>query len=91
MREVWKYGVGTFGLFSINMPEGAQILTVGAQHDVGHMWALVDPRAPRVSRTFLLTGTGHEIDGTLTVEYVGTFQQVNGALVWHVFEVAACS
>jgi hypothetical protein len=87
VREVWKYEVGTFGLFSVDMPEGAQILAVQEQDGAGHIWALVDPNAPRVFRDFLLVGTGCAIDDSFRVEHVGTFQQVNGALVWHVFEV----
>lgn len=85
MRRIWKYQVIPERAISIEMPLGAQVLTVQAQRDEINVWALVDPEAPRVWRRFRLIGTGHIIqDGAL--QYIGTFQLDCGALVFHLFE-----
>jgi hypothetical protein len=53
------------------------------------LWARVDPGADLVLRTFVVFGTGHDIDpdkfaGSLA--HVGTVQLHGGALVIHIFE-----
>lgn len=81
---VWKFALQLADLQSISMPSGAKILHVADQHGVVCMWALVDPSADRVTRTFTVIGTGHIAPSS--GEYIGSALAHGGALTWHVFE-----
>lgn len=101
--RVFKYPVPIEGRFTVAMPEGAAILDVQvqgnsddmldvrSQADRVMMWALVNPDAPKVERSFRLVGTGHPIDpierGRL--QHIATFQIGAGSIVFHVFEAHA--
>lgn len=84
-RTVYKYAIPSMDVFTIDLPMGAKLLSVQAQRGVPHLWALVDPDLPVEHRHFRLAGTGHGIVGG--VEFVGTVQLYEGALVLHLFEV----
>lgn len=94
-RAVWKYPMGNWetGMFSTEMPFGAEVLSLDWQHGNLCMWALVDPDAVKEQRHFIIVGTGHEYstewpERNLTSEgYRGTFQYLGGDLIFHVFEV----
>lgn len=75
------------GRFEIELPVGAEILTVQAQGNVPVLWATVDPEAPKEKRKMLLLNTGAEIppDASYT-RYIGTYQLNGGGLVFHLFE-----
>lgn len=89
MRAVWKYEIPVGFDVDRKMPEGARIVYVGAQDphnpDSVQFWAEVDDSQPTETRQFFIAGTGHPIgpDG----EYVGTAICLDGALVWHLYEV----
>lgn len=87
MNEVWKYRLRIVGGNTIEMPRDATTLTVAMQD--GHLtaWALVDPRAEREGRKFIVTGTGIPIELSNGTQYIGTVQ--DGVFVWHVFEERA--
>lgn len=84
-RTVYKYPVTLDDAFALQLPRGAQLLTVQVQRGEPVLWALVDPGAPDETRTFRLAGTGHRIDDADLLTYVGTFQLHGGALVFHLF------
>jgi hypothetical protein len=86
MRTVYKYPFEVTDYFNLEMPQGAEILTVQTQGGERHMWALVDPVAPKELRAFRLAGTGHPIND-LDLQYVATFQLKGGLLVFHLFEL----
>lgn len=91
---IWKFPLEfTVHPQVIAMPEGARILTVQMQRAVPCLWAMVDPIARRTSRHILIVGTGAEIAEHLApvYRYIGTFQMVDGAFVWHVFELQECA
>jgi hypothetical protein len=69
----------------IAVPEGAELLDVQNQDERLTFWFMVDTTAPLTSHTYLVYGTGHPV-GIWTGKHVGTVQQHNGALVWHIFE-----
>lgn len=82
---IWKYVLDK-PVMDIEMPQGATILTVQTQHGKPCLWALVDENRPRSIRTFVSVGTGHEFPKALAHHYyIGTFQ-IEGTLVFHVFE-----
>ena len=87
MKAIWKFPFETTGLFTLEMPANAQILTVQTQNEQGCIWALVDVDAPYEHRVFNIFGTGHDITDDSNIGYIGTYQQHGGALVFHLFEV----
>lgn len=90
-KVIWKFDLkpneGDEMVVVVNMPVGAQVLTVQMQHDKPRLWALVDPEAPRADRRFQVVGTGHKFNPKPSAHYLGTFQMQSGAFVFHVFEV----
>lgn len=87
MNRVFKYIIPShFGGVVIKMPEGARVLSVQVQCGSPCMWALVDDQRPMVDRRFLVVGTGHQIARPEAWEFVGTFQMMDGLMVWHLFE-----
>jgi hypothetical protein len=89
MRAVWKYPLGDWqtGMFSARMPHGAEILDLQNQMTMPTIWALVDPSAGMEDRHFIIIGTGNEFTWREDMTYIGTFQTMGGAFVFHVFEV----
>ncbi len=87
MRTIWKYRFSISGIETFSMPEGARVVFVGMQGRCINLWALVQPlmnwNTEAVERTFVIRGTGHNIEDNL--EYVGS--TIDGEFVWHVFEV----
>jgi len=88
MKAVFKYVIPVVDEFTMEMPKGAQILTVQAQRGVPCIWALVDPEMENEERSFVMRGTGHPIDDNMVpfLNYVGTMQMMEGTLIWHLFE-----
>lgn len=87
-RVICKYRLEISGEQELYMPAGAGILTLQTQRDVPHLWALVNPDNPTEARLFETFGTGHPVPEDAGVErrYIGTYQRLNGDLVFHVFE-----
>jgi hypothetical protein len=87
-KTVWKFSFTPDDDIEIDMPEGAQILTVQIQFEQPCIWALVDPKSKLKKKRFKLIGTGHpiEINDIVDYRYVGTFQLMEGQLVFHLFE-----
>ncbi|MDP3766877.1 MAG: hypothetical protein Q8S13_02575 [Dehalococcoidia bacterium] len=85
-RTVYKYEIPMTGDYvEIKLPRGAEILHVAAQHETPYLWALVDPKAPLVSRRLRFAGTGHTIAPDVG-RHLGSFFVHDGALVFHIFE-----
>lgn len=85
-KAVYKYDIPSFKASEIQMPEGAQILSLQVQDGRPRIWALVNPEARPKAREFMVVGTGHEIERE-NIRHIGTWQQMDGALVWHLFEI----
>ena len=94
MRAIWKFtlqppaAATSMPTTVIEMPEGAQILTVQVQHGQPCIWAVVDVNAPKRKYEFWIWPTGGQTDTPPLMAkeyYVGTFQLENGTLVFHVF------
>ncbi len=96
---IYKYPFPVTDHITIMMPAGAKILTVQTQQhgndsmnkdgEQGCIWALVAPDAIPGPREFRLVGTGHPIDPEEAeyLDYIGTFQMLEGKLVFHLFEI----
>lgn len=71
----------------IELPAGAEILSVQAQNNTPVLWALVDPEAPKEKRKLVLLNTGGEMPTDVSFHrFLGTFQLNGGGLVFHLFE-----
>ena len=81
-KQIWKYSLENI----IEMPKGAEILTVDIQNGQmfnAQMWVKVDTENEMEKRMFEVIGTGQNFDDT-NRKYIGTYQ--DGPFVWHVFE-----
>lgn len=84
MKTVHKAVLPELGEFQIQMPEGAEIVTLREQYGRPTVWYVCDPQAKIVARGFRIVGTGHVAPDV--GKYVGTFF-VDGVFVFHVFEI----
>ena len=84
---IWKFPLPIGDEVRVAMPHGARVLTIAAIGEAPFVWALVDAGALTVERRFAVRGTGHPLGDV--GDYLGTFMLASGALVFHVFEVAA--
>lgn len=87
MITVYKYVIDPWNS-EIELPIGAEVLSVAFQGDVFCMWAKVDTDAETEVRSFKAFGTGHEMPRQMGIDYkfIGTGFMHNG-LVFHVFEI----
>ncbi len=83
--RIWKWDLRIDDLQIIDMPLGADILTVQTQGGQPRLWAVCDENAPLRPRRIAMYGTGHLINEHPGI-YIATFQVDSGALVFHVFE-----
>ena len=87
LKKIFKYQLYTHGTEVVLLPEGAEILCVQNQLETPCIWAIVDPEAPIEERRFITLGTGHPVPEGINLKYIGTYQLMGGAFVYHVFEV----
>jgi len=90
MYAVWKFPLVIDDYQEIEMPSLSKVLTVQTQGETPCIFALCETTIPhKVKRVFRIAGTGHPIDNVevASSDYIGTFQQFDGGLVFHVFEV----
>lgn len=83
--QVWKFPISPDRPW-IEMPKGAQLLSVATQRGYPCLWALVDPHAPKVKRKIETYGTGWDLPAN-PGKFVGTFLSPDGgSIVFHVFD-----
>jgi hypothetical protein len=89
---IWKFPFDLAPDVSIEMPTGAEILSVQVDNKTGKpaIWALVNPDKGHLKsvQKFVVRATGEEFDGDQTYnsparQFIDTFQ--TGAYVWHLF------
>lgn len=86
MKVIYKYKLKDAQGQSVEMMNGAKILSVQRQHGVTCIWALVDPMRGKITRRVYRVGTGHDLDGLEnpeSYEYIGTV--VEDLYVWHYY------
>lgn len=82
--RIFKYPLWVDERQTVQLPKGAELLTVQVQHGSPHLWALIPNEAAETeSRVILMYGTGHPI--SCLGKYPGTFQLDGGGLVFHAF------
>lgn len=86
MVKIFKYQMKLEdGPQTFLMPTSAKVVAVQDQYNVVCFWALCNPEEKQTERSFHIFGTGHHIPNA-GLKYLGTVQQMEGRLVWHVFE-----
>jgi len=85
---IFKYPIYSFTVpTTIDLPKGAEILSVQSQNDIVQLWALVSPVAPIRQRTIILVETGQFFKYTVKHKYINTFQMFEERTVYHAFEI----
>jgi hypothetical protein len=85
MRKVFKYDLygGDKNNFWADLPENAEVLSVGMQSLNLVVWAIIDPAYSKLeTHSFHIAGTGHELD-ECRGEYLNRID--NGQFHFHVF------
>jgi len=86
-QTIYKFNLMVDDYQIINLPIGSKILCVQTQDESPYIWALVKPNEIILSEHHIRTfGTGHDVPDNERLNYIGTYQLKNGALVFHVFE-----
>lgn len=87
-KTIWKFELKLTDMQPVEMPEGAEILSVQNQEGKISLWALVDPTAIKKIRTIEIFETGSDVycDMGIQRKYISTFQMRSGLLIYHVFE-----
>ena len=85
MRSIWKFPLATTDTQTLDVPEGAKPLTVQAQGVTPCLWAEVNPNGQTERRYIHTFGTGHPIPDDFQGEYLGSYQLLDGGLVFHVY------
>ncbi len=80
MRVIHKYVIEP-GFFTLDLQEGAEVLTVQMQGGSVVMWVRVEDSNTKRPKRFLLAGTGHDLEGASQWCYHGTVQV--GVFVFH--------
>ena len=84
-KTIWKWKLRINGTQVINMPSGAEVLSIQTQQGSPVLWALVNEDNPLTSRTFATYGTGFIMPEN-PGKYIGSYQNKLETLVFHVFE-----
>ena len=85
MRTIHKFPLKLTDDQTIELPDGAKILSVQWQMNGLMLWALVDCHNALTPRHVMIRGTGHDVPD-YAVEHISTVITECGGLVWHVFE-----
>lgn len=85
-KKIWKYPLDMItDEFTLEMPEGAILLSFKVQKGVPTLWALVNPDNKFEKRYFRLVGTGHSIEDD-NLKYIDSVHLNQGNLIFHLFE-----
>lgn len=89
MKTVYKYKLETVTAQVIELPKGAEVLSVKNQHEEICLYAKVDTEEKELQIiTVLIFGTGHNIPpGANEAKYVDTVSLQGGMLMFHVFYI----
>lgn len=93
---IGKYKLTVTDRQVLEIPAPATILSVIEQHGDVVLYALLNEKAPTVTKVIDIYGTGNRIpferstyEGEPQTEpgkFIGTVSTANGSLIWHVFD-----
>lgn len=84
-RAIWKYEIPIQDRTELQMPTGADILSIQVQKGIICLWALVDPTAEKEGRVFHLIGTGR-LFNKHGLKYITSVQTHGDTFIWHLFD-----
>jgi hypothetical protein len=82
MKTIYKYPLHSQDC-TLQLPKGAELLTVQLQNQIPTLWALVNPMTVTEERHICIVGTGWDVEDNM--KYITTY--MDGYFVWHVFEL----
>ena len=90
MKTIHKYPLAVVDSQHVLLPLGAEILSAQFQGIQLCLWALVDTDQPLRARSIVLLETGNAIppvlaDNLSKKNFIGTVQEPNYPMVWHIF------
>jgi len=83
-NTIWKFPLDVEDRQIVQLPVGAEILSVQTQHEIPCLWAACDTDAEWEGVTIIIHGTGHPMFD-VPMQFIDTFQMKGGALVFHAF------
>jgi hypothetical protein len=87
MRKVFKYTLEEAEQQALDLPVGAELLSVGYQNGQLRLWALVDPdQTMTETHRIRMAGTGHPLPDGVELAFLGRVGLLDGALILHFFE-----
>jgi hypothetical protein len=86
MKIIHKFPLQIVDIQEIYLDWDAQFLSAQMQDGVPTLWAMVNLTNSSGKRTIRIIGTGHPIPEGTKRTYLGTVQQPELGLVWHIFE-----
>lgn len=90
MTTIYKYPLELKEHNEIDMPEGAEILSIQLQNGIPVLWAMVSPDFPKEKRVIRMIGTGHEVNPCEPLYFINTIQfypDLCTCIVFHFFEI----
>lgn len=84
-RTIWKKVLAAVDSQTITVPQGSEMLSVGAQGQDISLWFMCYPENAPEPRTIHIYGTGHEVPDD-PGKFLGTALLFDGTLVLHAFE-----
>ena len=64
MKTIYKYTLDSHDC-TLQLPKGAEILTVQLQNQIPTLWALVNPMTVTEERHICIVGTGWDVEDTM--------------------------
>ena len=87
MKTIYKYELETSDEQEIEMPLFSEIICLQLQNDKPYIWVKIDTEFTNHKFKFRTFGTGQPIEPEFNGTYIGTYQLLNGKLVFHVFKM----
>lgn len=92
MRKIYKYKLETTDLQVVEVPKldgtssfKEQLLNIEVQNETPCMWCLVDEKEEAQEIKIRIVGTGNPMPVLSKDDYLGSYMQCDGRLVFHVF------
>ena len=88
VKIIHKYTLNITKEQMIEMPKGAHFLSAQMQRGKLCVWAIVERGKLNYMESFVVLGTGQPVPEDQELEFLGTVQEFDGKLVWHIFRAA---
>lgn len=83
--QIYKYPLKLKASHTVELPQGAKILSVQEQNDAVFFWALVDPELKTSDFHFQCFNTGYPCIPDELGDFVATIEEGEAKHIWHIF------